>query len=130
MDDVRRGETGAIGESEVLLDMTAARSTPHGIEPVGARHRRQEQEPRLSADSRDRLDATSDHRQGEPPDLGCGREVQRTEEHRRAGHEHSRAVLARLMAWARSLAARCRKHRNVGQGAGALSRTQIDLQSA
>eukprot|EP00966_Prymnesium_polylepis_P169088 3909715-Prymnesium_polylepis.1 len=63
MDDVRRGETDAIGEGEALLDMTAARSTPHGIEPVGARRRRQEQEPRLSSDSLDLFDATSDHRQ-------------------------------------------------------------------
>eukprot|EP00966_Prymnesium_polylepis_P075598 1753084-Prymnesium_polylepis.1 len=76
MDDVRLGETDAIGEGKVLLDMTAARSTPHGIEPVRARRRRQEQEPRLSSDSLVRLDTTSDHRQGETPDLGCGREVQ------------------------------------------------------
>ena len=59
MDDVRLGETDAIGEGEVLLDMTAARSTLHGIEPLGARRRRQEQEPRLSSDSLVRLDATS-----------------------------------------------------------------------
>ena len=37
MDDVRLGETDAIGEGEVLLDMTAARSTPHGIEPLWER---------------------------------------------------------------------------------------------
>ena len=103
MGDVRRGKTDAIGEGEGPLDINAARSTPHGIEPVGARRMIHEPGPRLSSDSMGRLDVTSDHRQSEAPDLGCGREVLRAEEHRRDVHERSRAVRGRFMAWARSL---------------------------
>ena len=97
------GTTDTIGGDELPLDMTAARPTPLGIAPVGARRVRQERELRSSPDSIDLSPTTSDQHQGDALDRGCGCEARRDEERRRVEHERSRAVRARCVAWARSL---------------------------